>query len=618
MLLTLLLALATADSVRYAVSFPNAVHHEARIVADFPAAGRDTLEVWMSRSSPGRYALHEFAKNVYDVSVTDAAGRPLTVVRHDPYRWLVVSRGRAVRFAYTLFADHGDGTYSQIDPTHAHLNMPATFAWARGLEKRPVAVRFTPPEGSGWRVATQLIAGKDSLSWGAPDLAYFMDSPAEVSDFAVRSWTVSGAGGRTDTIRIALHHEGTDAELDAFADAAGKVVAEQVGIFGETAQYDHHVYTFLADYLPWVKGDGMEHRNSTILTSNGSLARNSMPLLRTLSHEFFHSWNMERIRSAEIEPFDLTRADPSHELWFGEGFTNYYDRLALRRAGLISDSVFAGMVAVIVNQVVLAPGRRFFSPMEMSLQAPFVDAATAIDPTNQANTFLSYYTWGSGVALGLDLELRSRFEGKTLDGYMRRMWERFGKPQRRYTIRRAYTVDDLERTLGAYAGDTAFARDFFARYVRGRDVPDYSGLLERAGLRVRPANPKAAFAGPLSLAADSTGATVTDGTIAGTPLYDAGVDRGDQLISAGGKPIRSEGDWRSLLGAHAPGDEVPLVLRQRGREVRTTLRLSADPSVEVVLLEQAGETSSEAQRAFREAWLRSRTAEGSSPAPHTP
>ena len=481
MLLTLLLALATADSVRYAVSFPNAVHHEARIVADFPAAGRDTLEVWMSRSSPGRYALHEFAKNVYDVSVTDAAGRPLTVVRHDPYRWLVVSRGRAVRFAYTLFADHGDGTYSQIDPTHAHLNMPATFAWARGLEKRPVAVRFTPPEGSGWRVATQLIAGKDSLSWGAPDLAYFMDSPAEVSDFAVRSWTVSGAGGRTDTIRIALHHEGTDAELDAFADAAGKVVAEQVGIFGETAQYDHHVYTFLADYLPWVKGDGMEHRNSTVLTSNGSLARNSMPLLRTLSHEFFHSWNMERIRSAEIEPFDLTRADPSHELWFGEGFTNYYDRLALRRAGLISDSVFAGMVAVIVNQVVLAPGRRFFSPMEMSLQAPFVDAATAIDPTNQANTFLSYYTWGSGVALGLDLELRSRFEGKTLDGYMRRMWERFGKPQRRYTIRRAYTADDLERTLGAYAGDTAFARDFFARYVRGRDVPDYSAASGAGG-----------------------------------------------------------------------------------------------------------------------------------------
>jgi predicted metalloprotease with PDZ domain len=606
MLLALLLAAVPADSVRYDVSLPNVVHHEARIVADFPAAGKDTLEVWMSRASPGRYALHEFAKNVYDVSATDAAGHPLTVVRRDPYRWLVVARGRPVRFAYTLFADLGDGTYSQIDPSHAHLNMPATFAWARGLERRPVAVRFSPPEGSGWRVATQLIAGKDSLGWAAPDLAYFMDSPTEVSAFALRSWTVAGAGGRVDTIRLALHHQGTDAELDAYAEAARKVVAEQVGIFGETALYDHHVYTFLADYLPWVAGDGMEHRNSTVLTAPASLAHDAPRVLRVLSHEFFHSWNMERIRSAEIEPFDFTRANPSHGLWFGEGFTNYYDRLAVRRAGLITDSVFGEMVATIVNDVVLAPGRRFFSPMEMSLQAPFVDAASSIDPTNQANTFLSYYTWGSGVALGLDLTLRGRFQGKNLDGYMRLMWERFGRPKRRYTVLRLYTVDDLQRTLGAYSGDSAFARDFFAKYVRGRDVPDYAELLEEVGMQVRPSRPEAGFAGALTLESDSSGAIVTGVTIAGTPLYEAGVDLDDLIVSAGGTPIRSQADWDAFVGSRAPGDEVPLVLRRRGREMRTTLRLVADRRVEVVRMEQAGKTPTEAQRARREAWLRSR------------
>ena len=459
-MLSILLALLSAaptDTVRYAVTFPDPAHHEARIVADFPAAKGDTLEVWMSRSSPGRYALHEFAKNVYDVQVTDASGRALPVVRRDPYRWLVLARGRAVRFAYTLFADRADGTYSQIDASHAHLNMPATFAWARGLESRPAAVRFTSPAGSGWRVATQLIGTGDSLRWVAPDLAYFMDSPTELSAFALRSWTVPGPGGRSDTIRIALHHQGTDAELDRYVEALKKVVAEQIGIFGEPARYDHGTYTFLADYLPWASGDGMEHRNSTVLSSTGALARDSTRLLLTASHEFFHSWNMERIRSAEIEPFDFTRSDPSHALWFGEGFTNYYDRLALRRAGLISDSAFAAMLGTIVNDVVLAPGRRFFSPMEMSLQAPFADAATAIDPVNQPNTFLSYYTWGSGIALGLDLALRARPGGKTLDGYMRLMWERFGRPARRYVVRRPYTVDDLERTLGEYAGDRAFA-----------------------------------------------------------------------------------------------------------------------------------------------------------------
>ncbi len=182
----------------------------------------------------------------------------------------------------------------------------------------------------------------------------------------------------------------------------------------------------------------------------------------------------------------------------------------------------------------------------MSLQAPFVDAATAIDPTNQPNTFLSYYTWGSGIALGLDLTLRGRPGGKTLDGYMRLMWERFGRPTRRYAIRRAYTVDDLQRTLGEYAGDPAFARDFFARYVRGRDVPDYAGLLERAGMLLRPADARAAYAGPLSLTSDSTGPTVTSTPLAGTPVYAAGVANGDRLTSVDGRAIRQ----RSRLAGH--------------------------------------------------------------------
>ena len=606
MLLALLLALVPGDTVRYAVSFPNAAHHEARIVADFPAARRDTLEIWMSRSSPGRYALHEFAKNVYDVTVTDGSGRALRVVRRDPYRWLVVARGRAVRFSYTLFGDRADGTYAQIDPTHAHLNVPAAFVWARGLEARPVAVRFEPPPGSGWRVATQLLATPDPLRWTAPDLAYFMDSPMEVSDFALRSWTVTGPGGRTDTIRLALHHQGTETELDDYVGALRKVVAEQIGIYGEAARFDHHVYTFLADYLPWASGDGMEHRNSTVLSSSGFLARDAAALLRTASHEFFHSWNMERIRSAEIEPFDLTRADPSQGLWFGEGFTNYYDRLVVRRAGLLSDSAYAAMVETVVNDVTLAPGRRFFSPMEMSLQAPFADAATAIDPTNQANTFLSYYTYGAGVGLALDLTLRGRDGGRSLDGFMRRMWERFGRPPRRYGLLRTYTMDDLERTLGEYAGDAAFARDFFARYVRGREAPDYGPLLAQAGFLVRPARPGAAYAGPLVLTPDSGGVVVSAGTIAGTPVYAAGIEAGDRLVSAGGTPIRAQADWDALLARHAPGDAVPLVFRQRGREVRATLALTAVPLVEVLPMELAGETPGEAQLAFRADWLGSR------------
>ena len=598
-------AFAPADTVRYAVTFANLAHHEARIVVDFPAAG-DTLEVWMSRSSPGRYALHEFAKNVYDVRATDPGGRSLPVVRRDPYRWLVLAGGRPVRFSYTLYGDRADGTYNQIDPSHAHLNMPATFAWARGLEARPVAVRFSLPPGSGWRVATQLLAQADSLAWAAPDLAYFMDSPAELSAFALRSWTVAAPGGRTDTVRIALHHEGTEAELDRYAGALGRIVAEQVGIFGETARFDHGSYTFLADYLPWASGDGMEHRNSTVLSSSGSLATSFDRLLLTASHEFFHSWNMERIRAAELEPFDFTRTDPSPTLWFGEGFTNYYDRLTVRRAGLLTDSAYAETVADVVNAVVSAPGRRFNSPLDMSLLAPFVDAATWVDPVNLPNTFLSYYTWGAGIALGLDLTLRQRDGGKSLDGFMRLMWDRHGRPAGRYAVRRPYTLADLERALGEYAGDAGFARDFFSRYIRGREAPDYAALLAPAGFLVRPARPRTAWAGPLSLAADTGGVTVSAGTIAGTPVYEAGLDRADRLISADGRPVTSQQEWTALIASRSPGDTIPLVFVQRGREVRAVLRLEGDQRLMVRPAEVAGETASDAQRAFRSAWLGSR------------
>jgi predicted metalloprotease with PDZ domain len=484
--------------------------------------------------------------------------------------------------------------------------MPATFAWARGLERRAVAVRFTPPPGSGWKVGTQLIAGRDSLVWSAPDLAYFMDSPTELSAFGLRAWTVNGSGGRTDTVRIVLHHEGSDADLDHYAEALEKVVAEQVGIFGETARYDHGTYTFLADYVPWASGDGMEHRNSTVLSSSGALATSFDRLVLTASHEFFHSWNMERIRAAELEPFDFTRADPSPELWFGEGFTNYYDRLVVRRAGLLSDSAYAETVAEVINAVLTAPGRRFHSPVDMSLLAPFVDAATSIDPVNLSNTFLSYYTWGAGIGLGLDLTLRARGGGKSLDGFMRMMWERYGRPVRRYTVRRPYTLGDLERTLGEYAGDPAFARAFFSRYVRGRDAPDYAALLAQAGFLVRPAQPRAAWAGPLSVAADTGGTTVTAATIAGTPVYHAGLDRGDRLVSADGRPVPGQDEWAALLASRSPGDAIRLVVRRRGREVHAVLRLKADPRLEVRPAELAGATTTAAQRDFRSAWLGSR------------
>ena len=602
LVLALLALFQSADTVRYEVSFPNASQHEAEVTVRFPAADRDTLDVRMSRSSPGRYALHEFAKNVFAVRATDGAGRPVAIHRNDPYRWLVTGHDGTVVFHYTVYADRGDGTYAQVDRSHAHFNAPAIFAWAAGLEAAPAAVRFTVPAASNWRAATQLVPTADPLVFTAPDLQYLLDSPVELSDHVLRSWTIAGPAGRVDTIRLAVHHTGTDAEVDSYVEMAKKVVAEQVAIFGETSRYDHGTYTFLADYLPWASGDGMEHRNSTIISSTGSLARSAPQLLGTLSHEFFHSWSVERIRPAMLEPFDFFNADPSDALWFAEGFTNYYGPLAIRRAGLTTDAQYAASVGGFVNAIVNSPARAYGTPMEMSLRAPFIDAAASIDPTNASNTFLSYYTWGSGIGLALDLTIRGRYAGRTLDGLMRLAWQRFGAGGR-YQVKHPYTVDDLEHLLAEYVGDAGFARDFFARYVRGSEAPDYAPLLAQAGFILRHPNAERAWVGSAQLRHGEDGTLVASPPAAGSPLYAAGIGSGDRITHLDGVALTGDSTWRAVLGAHHPGDEVPATVASRGAVRHTAVRLEADPRITVSVAEADGGTLGPAERAFRTAWL---------------
>lgn len=584
-----------AQEIKYDVSFPNAAHHEARVTMTLTGLPRGPVALRMSRSSPGRYALHEFAKNVFSVVAVDGKGAALTLKRPDPYQWDLSGHDGTVKVSYTVFADRGDGTYAQIDQTHAHLNIPAIFMWARGLDARPIRVSFTLPEGADWTAATQLFPAKEPFSFTAPSLQYFMDSPIDLGSHMVREWTASD-GTRSFPIRLALHHTGTAEEADSFAAMTRKVVDQQVAMWGEIPAYDVGSYTFIADYLPWASGDGMEHRNSTIVSSSASLKSNMMGLLGTVSHEYFHSWNVERIRPRSLEPFNFERANMSGELWFAEGFTNYYGPLFIHRAGLNSIDDFARGMSFPISNVINSPARRFFSPVEMAMQAPFVDAATAIDPTSADNTFISYYTWGSVVGIGLDLTLREKFH-KPLDGFMRIMWQKHGKTEI------PYTLDDLERNLGVYTGDRGFAKDFFARYIRGRDVVDFERLLQQGGLVLRKVNPGAAWLGPVRLAYDSTGATIGGATIIGTPLYQAGLDRGDKVLTLDGKPLRTDSDWTGVQQAHQPGDAIAATWWSRGAERSGSITLGEDSRLEIVTYEKAGRPVTPEIETFRKDWL---------------
>ena len=235
----------------------------------------------------------------------------------------------------------------------------------------------------------------------------------------------------------------------------------------------------------------------------------------------------------------------------------------------------------------------------MSLHAPFVDAATSVDPTNEPNTHISYYTWGAGLGLGLDLALRSRFPGVTLDDYMRAMWRAHGKTER------PYTPADLKEVLAQVTGDRAFTDGFFRRYVEGREVMDYGALLAPAGLLLRPAAPGRAYAGE-SVVAFGEGGAVVGQTLVGTPLYEAGLDRGDRIVSLGGRPVESAAALEAVLAAHRPGDTLAVEFETRGGRRSAPLVLAESPFLEVVTFEKAGRPVTAAIRAFRERWLGSK------------
>ncbi|HEY0898569.1 MAG TPA: M61 family peptidase, partial [Sphingobacteriaceae bacterium] len=344
------MASAQTTPLQYTISFPNAVHHEAQVELTVPDAPAGVLKVRVSRSSPGRYATHEFGKNIYNVQAFDRSGKKITInqVAGDVYE--IPQHDKQVKITYTVFGNHTDGTYLEIDETHAHMNIPATFMWLPQLTDRPVQVRFADLEKKGWKVATQLQPTAQKDVFTAPNHQYFMDSPTELSDFKQASWQDVNPDGSKQTIRLASHTSDSQEVVDRFAKQVERMTREAKAVFGELPKFDFGNYTFLQDVHPDNSGDGMEHRNSTVITSPAARIEGyENRHLGTFSHEFFHAWNVERIRPKSLEPFNFEHANMSSELWFAEGFTQYYGELILKRAGVRTPEAYNNTLAGLIN-----------------------------------------------------------------------------------------------------------------------------------------------------------------------------------------------------------------------------------------------------------------------------
>lgn len=572
-----------AQTNNYQISFENAVHHEAKIIATFPNIKSGNLTLRMSRTSPGRYALHEFAKNVYGFKATDSKGKPLEIERPDPYSWIVSGHDGTVKVEYLLYANRGDGTYSQIDETHAHLNIPATFIYAEGLEHRSIKVNFDVREDLNWKIATQLEKISDT-EYSAPDFYYFMDSPVEISNYQMKEFEHQG-----EKIRFVLHHPGSEAEFEEYFNQVKNIVTQEAAVFNELPDYDYGGYTFLACYMPNVAGDGMEHRNSTILTDTESLGDGGMKgNIGTVAHEFFHGWNVERIRPEDLEPFSFSEVNMSENLWFAEGFTSYYTGLILCRAQVKSEKEYVESLSGTFNYVWNSPATEYFNPIEMSMQAPFVDAAASVDPVNRENTFISYYSYGSILGLALDLSLRQ--EDLNLDDFMKLMWQKFGKSEV------AYDTEDLEQTLAEYAGEE-FSKNFFEEHIRNSKMPDYKSLFETVGIALERTTEENYFGA--SLNKSENGLEITRNTFKSSPAYEAGLDKGDVLLAINDTQLESVENFNKLIKSLDTNAIINVQFKRHGKQHTSKVKLAENPTYKIMLDENADKQQIE----NRKEWL---------------
>jgi len=603
-------AQSSQKPIFYQISFPNAAHHEAEIVMTIPQAPSRAFRVRMSRSSAGRYATHEFGKNIYNVKATDVDGNvvELKQLEGDVYE-LADDHPETVKISYTLFADLTDGTYASVDESHAHLNMPAVFMWVINQQERPIKIEFDDLDKYGWKVATQLKHDGDNV-YSANNLQYLMDSPTELSNFKETTWKVVNTDGKTETINLTAHSDDSQATIDNFGKMVQKVVLEEKAVFGELPTYDYGEYTFLDDVNPSNSGDGMEHRNSTcIVEEDQKIEGNEINELSTFAHEYFHSWNVKRIRPKSLEPFNFEHANMSSELWFAEGFTQYYGELALVRAGFHNVNEYANTISGLVNAVLKTPAAAKYPETQMSRYSVFADAGVSYDPVNRNSIYTTYYYYGGATALALDLRLRSEFN-LTLDDYMREVWLAVGK------VQRPYTIPDLQKIL-AKLTNAKFADEFFKNYIFGIQKNNYEALLAKAGLILRSAQPGKAWAGPLTSrsgrgyaavtpAISTEGFTIQTATLMGSPIYKAGLDAGDVILKVDGKKIKNAQNFDDIVAEKNIGDKIVVDYNNRTGDHQTTITLEEYPYLQVVTFESAGKQLTAEQQEFRNKWLSSK------------
>jgi len=525
-----------------------------------PSESDLVMPVW----TPGSYLIREFERHVQDFAA-ESDGRALEWTKTDKNTWRVKTGGaRQWRVTYRVYANELTVRTSELNSDHAFWNNATLLMYPAGYLNAPSTLRVVAP--SGWKIATGLPAAPGQLNtFQAENFDILYDSPFEVSNFKELDFQVRGVAHR-----IVIDGEGNYDPVRLRNDVQ-KIVAAETAMFGDIPYRD---YTFIL-HLRSNTGGGLEHLNSTALgfrRFNFSTEKGYQSFLSLVAHEFFHLWNVKRIRPDALGPFDYTKENYTRMLWVAEGITEYYGQLMVRRAGLISDQIYLKHLAQQIQDFQETPGRKVMSAEEASFDS-WIKFYRPDE--NSVNSQISYYDKGELLGLLLDLDIRRRTNNaKSLDDVMRYLYTEF------FEKGRNYTPADFQKACELAAG--ANLDDFFARYVRGKDdlVTIYNERFAGAGLRLEQAGLAVGFPQGVGvdfsmkgyLGADldekATGDYIVIKSVrAGSPAYEQGLNAKDQVIALDGARVDRE-TFEALIAAKRPGDTVRIMVF-RFDDVRT-------------------------------------------------
>jgi predicted metalloprotease with PDZ domain len=433
--------------------------------------------VSMSAWIPGSYMIREFAKNVVALSA-EQGGRPIAATKLDKATWqLECDTSAPLTIRYRVYAWDRSVRTNYFDQSRGFVNPAALCLRNDAAPNARCSLTVNAPTfngSSGWQCATSMTPeAVDSRGFGdyvAADFDELIDHPLECAAFDEFTFD---AGGVSHRFVISGRHRG---DLDRLKSDTQRICQAHIDLFGDNRPpFDQYVFQL---HVVDEGYGGLEHRASTALIS----PRNNLPikgdptigegyleLLGLISHEYFHAWNVKRIKPATFTPYDTSRENYTRLLWLFEGFTSYYDELMLIRSGLITENDYLKLISRHLTQLMRTPGRLTQSVAESSF-----DAWTKYyrQDENSPNAIVSYYLKGGLIALLLDLKLRSETT-KTLDDVMRYLWREFGKtgigvPEDAFAVFETFTGLSL--------------REFEAKFVNGTDEPDWTSAFASVGV----------------------------------------------------------------------------------------------------------------------------------------